>query len=63
MNTEWKRREVSGRNEEGRQKRMKGNRRGAKEEWGFGGRDTGSCEEASKCQQQMNSWRRTLQRT
>lgn len=39
---------------------MKRNRRGAKEKWGFGGRDTGRHEQASKCQGEMNSWRRNL---
>lgn len=52
----------AGRNEEGRQKRMKCNRRGAKEKSGFGRRDRGRHEQASKCQGEMNSWRRNLHR-
>lgn len=48
------------RDEEGKQKRMKCNRRGVKEKEGFGGRDTGRHEQASKCQGDMNSWRRNL---
>lgn len=49
------------RNVEGRQKCMKWNRRGSKDESGVrGGRDTGRHEQASKCQGEMNSWRRNL---
>lgn len=50
----------TGRNEEGRQKRMKRNRRRAKEKSEFGGWDTHRHEQASKWQGEMNSWRRNL---
>lgn len=44
----------------GRQKHMKCNRRGVKKTEGFEGRDRGRHEQASKCQGEMNSWRRNL---
>lgn len=50
----------SGRNDEGKQKHMKCNRRGVREKLEFGGRDAGRYEQASKCQGEMNSWRRNV---
>ena len=52
--------EKSARNEEGRQKHMKCNRRGVKEKEGFSGRDTERHGQASKCQGEVNSWKRDL---
>lgn len=56
---EWRGEEL-GRNKERKQKCMKCDRRGVKEKEGIRGRDTGRHEQASKCQGEMNSWRRDL---